>query len=120
MARDGTLEDVRIVAEDAAGATARLAVDAGAAAANAAALAARAAAGGMLLLGRAVARAAEAAAEAGNAGFRQRVYDAAIETLDGVLRIGGQADPLDEAEVRRAIAVFEIARGDLTGLPDAA
>lgn len=122
VARDGTLVEVRIVAEDAAGATARLAADASrAATARAAACAAQAASPGPLLgAGAAVAKVAEAAADAGNAEVRRRVYDAAIETLDGVLGIGRQADPFDEADVRQAVAVFEVARGDLTGLPDAA
>jgi hypothetical protein len=68
----------------------------------------------------AVAKVVEDAAEVSNCEVRQRVYDAGIETLDGVLRIGRQAEPFDEAEVRHAIAVFEIARGDPTDLPDAA
>jgi hypothetical protein len=123
-ARDGTLEDVRIVAEDAAGATARLAADAGrAATAKAAGYAAQAATAGPLSgAGAAVAKVAEAAADAGNAEVRERVYDAAIETLDGVLGIRRQADPFDKKEVRRAIAAFELARGDLPelGLADAA
>jgi hypothetical protein len=118
VAREGTLEDLRSVAVD----VRVVAADAGcAAAANAAAFAANAAAAGMpFRAGDVVARVAKAAGESGNAEVRQRVYDAAIETLEGVLGIGRQADPFDEGEVRRAIAVFDVARGDLTGLPDAA
>jgi hypothetical protein len=118
VARDGSLEDVRIVAEDAAGATARLAADDGrAATAKAAAYAAQAAiAGPHSGTGAAVAKVAEAAADAGNAEVRQWVYDAAMETLDGVLGIGTQADPFDDADVRQAITAFELAREDLPAL----
>ncbi len=38
------------------------------------------------------------------------VYDAAIETLDGALKIGKQADPFDEETVRRAVVMFDLAR----------
>ncbi len=41
---------------------------------------------------------------------RRRINDAAIEILDGVLEIGAQADPFDEAALREAIALFDSAR----------
>lgn len=57
------------------------------------------------------ANAVEAAAKAvATARARRRVYDAAIEILDGVLKIGPQADPFDEAALREAIALFDSAR----------
>jgi hypothetical protein len=75
VARDGTLDDIGIIAEDAAGATARLAADAGrAATAKAAAYAAQAANTRPLSGARAaVAKVAEATADAGNAEVRRRV-----------------------------------------------
>jgi hypothetical protein len=118
--RDGTLEEVRRVANDTAAATAESGMTSHRVTiANAVAAAAQAAAGGVLLLGGVIAWAAIATAKAGDADL-QRVHDEAIETLDGVLRIGRQARPFDEERVQRAIAVFEIARGDLTDLPPAA
>ena len=55
-----------------------------------------------------VANAVEAAAKAvSNSRTRNRVHNAAIETLDGVLKIGRQADPFDEKAVRLAVATFE-------------
>ncbi len=57
------------------------------------------------------AEAVDAAAKAvSNSRTRNRVYDAAIETLDGALKIGKQADPFDEETVRLAVALFERAR----------
>ena len=47
---------------------------------------------------------------AGNAKARQLIYDAAIEMLDGVLRIGKQASPFDAGEVCLAIHAFGRAR----------
>ncbi len=57
------------------------------------------------------ARAAVAASDAaGNASAKQQVYDAAIEMLDGVLRIGRQANPFAAGEVCLAIHAFGRAR----------
>ncbi len=57
------------------------------------------------------ANAIEAAAKAApTKRARERVYAAAIETLDGVLAIGKQADPFDEAALADAIALFDSAR----------
>jgi len=54
-------------------------------------------------------RAVEAALDAAvlDCTARNRVYDAAIEALDGALRTGRQADPFDDGAVRRAVAAFE-------------
>lgn len=41
---------------------------------------------------------------------RKRIYDVAIGILDGVLAIGKQADPFDEAALRQAIEMFDSAR----------
>lgn len=56
-------------------------------------------------------RAAEAAAECcTDDNLRQRVYDAAIETLDGVLKIGKQAAPSNMAVVVQAVNAFDQAQ----------
>lgn len=59
-------------------------------------------------------RAAHAVAAAARAAptsrARHRVYAAAIDVLDGVLAIGEQADPFDEAALRDAIDMFDSAR----------
>jgi len=47
---------------------------------------------------------------AGNTSAKQQVYDAAIEMLDGVLKIGKQASPFDAGEVCLAIHAFGRAR----------
>ena len=58
-----------------------------------------------------VANAVEAATKAvSNKRTRKRVYDAAIEILDGALKIGKRADPFDEDAVLRAVAMFERAK----------
>ncbi len=57
------------------------------------------------------ANALEAAAKAVRRGrTRNRLYTAAIETLDGALEIGKQADPFDEAALEHAISMFDSAR----------
>jgi len=53
---------------------------------------------------------AAAAKAARSAAARRRIFDAAIATLDGVLKIGKQADPFDEAQLRQAIALFDSVR----------
>jgi hypothetical protein len=112
-AHDETLDELRRLAEETVAAIAECGMTSHRVAiANAAATAAQVAAGGVPLLEGAIAWAAIAAAKAGDAEF-QRVHDAAIDALDGVLRIGRQARPFDEERVRRAITVFEVARGDL-------
>jgi predicted nicotinamide N-methyase len=57
------------------------------------------------------ARAAVAASDAaGSASAKQQVYDAAIEMLDGVLKIGKQASPFAAGDVCLAIHAFGRAR----------
>jgi len=53
----------------------------------------------------------EAASDAaGNTSAKKQVYDAAIEMLDGVLKIGKMANPFDAGEVCLAIHTFGRAR----------